>query len=86
MNIMYKHIYLNFGLISFINKEMVIFIQLRTYKFGLVYNVRFIIFLQNIDCWLQFVKRTHTQPILRKKNEGNASFFQVEIVFFTGMK
>ena len=38
MNIMYKHIHLNFGVISFINKEMVTFIQLRdTYKFGLVY-------------------------------------------------
>ena len=37
MNIMYKHIYLNFGLISFINKEMVTFIKLHTYKFGLVY-------------------------------------------------
>ena len=36
MNIMYKHIYLNFGVISFINKEMVTFIQLHTYKFGLV--------------------------------------------------
>ena len=37
MNIMYKHIYLNLGVISFINKEMVTFIQLHTYKFGLVY-------------------------------------------------
>ena len=34
---MYKHIYLNFGVISFMNKEMVTFIQLHTYKFGLVY-------------------------------------------------
>ena len=40
MNIMYKHIYLNFGVISFINKEMVTFIQLHTYKFGLVYIAR----------------------------------------------
>ena len=37
MNIIYKHIYLNFGVISFINKETVTFIQLHTYKFGLVY-------------------------------------------------
>ena len=37
MNIMYKHIILNFGVISFINKEMVSLLQLHTYKFGLVY-------------------------------------------------
>ena len=37
MNIMYKHIFLNFGLISYINKEMVLLFQLHTYKFGLVY-------------------------------------------------
>ena len=37
MNIMYKHIFLNIGVNSFINKEMVSFIQLHTYKFGLVY-------------------------------------------------
>ena len=37
MNIMYKHIFLNFGVISFINKEMVSIFQLHTYKFGLVY-------------------------------------------------
>ena len=37
MNIMCKHIYLNFGVISFINKEMVSLFQLHTYKFGLVY-------------------------------------------------
>ena len=37
MNIMYKHIFLNFGVISFINKEMVTLFQLHTYKFGLVY-------------------------------------------------
>ena len=37
MNIMYKHIFLNFGEISFINKEMVSLFQLHTYKFGLVY-------------------------------------------------
>ena len=36
MNIMYKHIFLNFGVISFINKEMVSIFQLHTYKFGLV--------------------------------------------------
>ena len=36
MNIMYKHIFLNFGVISFINKEMVSLFQLHTYKFGLV--------------------------------------------------
>ena len=39
MNIMYKHIYLNFGEISFMNKEMVTFIQMHTYKFGLVYKL-----------------------------------------------
>ena len=38
MTIMYKHIFLNFGVISFINKEMVSLFQLHTYKFGLVYN------------------------------------------------
>ena len=37
MKIMYKHIFLNFGVLSFINKEMVSFFQLHTYKFGLVY-------------------------------------------------
>ena len=36
MNIMYKHIFLNFCVISFINKEMVPIFQLHTYKFGLV--------------------------------------------------
>ena len=38
MNIMYKHIFLYFGVISFINKEMVSLFQLHTYKFGLVYK------------------------------------------------
>ena len=38
MNIMYKHIILNFGVISFINKEIVSLFQLHTYKFGLVYK------------------------------------------------
>ena len=37
MNIMYKYIFLNFDLISSINKEMVSLFQLHTYKFGLVY-------------------------------------------------
>ena len=37
MAVMYKHIYLNVGVISFKNKEMVTFIQLQTYNFGLVY-------------------------------------------------
>ena len=37
MTIMYQHIFLNFGVISFINKEMVSIFQLHTYKFGLVY-------------------------------------------------
>ena len=37
MNITYKQIFLNFGEISFINKEMVSLFQLHTYKFGLVY-------------------------------------------------
>ena len=37
MNIMYKRIFLNFGVISFINKEMVSLYQLNTYKSGLVY-------------------------------------------------
>ena len=44
MNIMFKHIYLNFGVISFINKEMVTYIQLHTYKFGLVYNMVNLVF------------------------------------------
>ena len=37
MDIIYKHIFLNFGVISFLNKEMVSLFQLHTYKFGLVY-------------------------------------------------
>ena len=37
ITIMYKHILLNFGVISFINKAMVSLFQLHTYKFGLVY-------------------------------------------------
>ena len=37
MNIMYKHMFLNFGVISFINKKIVSLFQLHTYKFGLVY-------------------------------------------------
>ena len=37
MNIVYKHIFLNFSVISFTNKEMASFFQLHTYKFGLVY-------------------------------------------------
>ena len=37
MNIMYKRIFLNFGVILFINIEMVSLFQLHTYKFGLVY-------------------------------------------------
>ena len=36
MNIMYKHIFNIFGVLSFINKEMVSIFQLHTYKFGLV--------------------------------------------------
>ena len=39
MNIMYKHIYVNCGVISFINNEMVTFIQLHTYKFGQKYRL-----------------------------------------------
>ena len=37
MNIMYKRIFLNFGVISFINKEIVSLFQLHFYKFGLVH-------------------------------------------------
>ena len=36
MNIRYKHIFLNFGVISFTNKEMVSIFQLHSYNFGLV--------------------------------------------------
>ena len=36
MNTMYKHILFNFGVILFIEEEMVLFFQLHTYKFGLV--------------------------------------------------
>ena len=36
--LVYKRIFLNFGVISFINKEMVSLFQLHTYKFGLVYK------------------------------------------------
>ena len=38
IDIVYKHIFHNFGVISFINKEMVSLFQLHTYKFGLVYD------------------------------------------------
>ena len=38
MNIVYKPIFLNFGVILFMNKEMVSLFQLHTYKFGLVYK------------------------------------------------
>ena len=41
MNIMYKRIFLNFGVISLINKEMVSLFQLHTYKFGLVYKLTY---------------------------------------------
>ena len=37
IKIMYKHILLNFGVLSFINKEMVLLFLLHTYKFDLVY-------------------------------------------------
>ena len=40
INIMYKSIFLNFGVISFLNKEMVSLFKLHTYKFGLVYILR----------------------------------------------
>ena len=40
INIMYKHIFHNFGVISFINKKMVSLFQLHTYKFGLVYLMK----------------------------------------------
>ena len=46
MNIMYKPIFLNLGVISFIDKEMVSLFQLHTYKFGLVYKR--IMFLRNV--------------------------------------
>ena len=52
MNIMYKHIFLNFGVISFINKEMVSLFQLHTYNFGLVYIFTMLnIFLLFAYCW-----------------------------------
>ena len=40
MNIMYKRIFLNLGVISFINEELFSLFQLHTYKFGLVYMRR----------------------------------------------
>ena len=55
MNIMYKHIFLNFGVISFINKEMVSLFQLHTYKFGLVY----IHFLQAVCVLREHPKTFH---------------------------
>ena len=54
MNIMYKHIYLNFGVISFIDKEMVTFIQLHTYKFGLVYIYKIQIYTCSFEIGLKF--------------------------------
>ena len=38
MNIIYKHLFPNFGVISFTNKTLVSFFKLHTYKFGLVYK------------------------------------------------
>ena len=55
INIMYTHIFLNFGVISFINKEMVSLSQLHTYKFGLVYIV-FAFFMSLCVCKLFCVK------------------------------
>ena len=40
-----KRIFLNFGVISFINKEMVSLYQLHTYKFGLVKFLTIFLFL-----------------------------------------
>ena len=65
MNIMHKHIFLNFGVISSINKEMVSIFQLHTYKFGLVYNLKNRpIFIglgpprdQSIDCHIHWLAR-----------------------------
>ena len=39
MKIVYSHKFLNIGVISFTNKEIVYFFQLHTYKFGLVYDM-----------------------------------------------
>ena len=44
INIMYKHIFHNFDVISFINKEMVSLFQLHTYKFGLVHFIDILLF------------------------------------------
>ena len=63
MNIMYKYIYLNFGLISFINKEMVTFIQLHTYKFGLVYLGELSDVSQNVNSF-QMILKIHTIIVL----------------------
>ena len=40
MDIMYKRIFLNFGVTPFINKEMVSLFQLHTNTFGLVYILK----------------------------------------------
>ena len=59
MYIMFKRIFLNFGVISFMNKEMVSLFQLHAYKFGLVYLVQ-----QNLVCI--FLSKTLTSHLTRK--------------------
>ena len=49
MNIIYKNIVLNFGVISFINKEMVSFVPLHTYKFGLFRKRKTLKILWSVD-------------------------------------
>ena len=63
MNIMYKRIFLNFGVISFINKVMVSLYQLHTYKFGLEYNRKLPILIFSFLKKTAYVysKRSHTQ-------------------------
>ena len=74
MSIMYKQIYLNFGVISFINKEMVTFIQLHTYKFGLVY-------LTNANAQKRFDKQTNLRYTLTEAKSSTDELSHKSIIY-----
>ena len=59
MNIVYKRIFLNSCVISFINKEMVSLFQLHTYKFGLVYICTYYV---NIICCSYLIFTINLDP------------------------
>ena len=57
---MYKYTFHNFGVISFINKEMVLLFQLHTYKFGLVY----ILFASVIISAVRYIQENQILQVL----------------------